>query len=269
MNNNDFSTKDGKYINYVSNYEPVEISLDKIVPNRFQPRLIFNDVKLEELADSIKRYGILSPVLLRKLSDEKYEILAGERRVRAAELANLKKVPAIVGDFNDFQMMELSIIENIQREELNPIEEAKAFETLAKFGGLSQSEIGVRIGKSRPYISNTMRLLNLPAVVQQYVVNGILTTGQVKPLIGLDNDTAIDIANRAIDKGWSARQIEALTHLKKGSKQKLYKPKNPIYGHAAKVFKKRLDTKVKINDGLIKIYFKDDDDLKSILEKLG
>ena len=258
---------------YAVNDRRQEVNIKLIDVNPYQPRKIFDEVKLQELAASIKTYGVISPILLRKTSEGRYQILAGERRFRASKMAGLDKVPAIVAEFTDKQMMELSIIENVQREELNVIEEAKAYDNLCNKLGLSQEEVGQRVGKSRSYIANIMRLLNLPEVIQEYVINGVLTMGQVKPLINLSKSEAIKIANDAIELGYTSRQIEALANLAHGrqvnkTKVKPEKTNNPYYEYVTNVLHRRLNTRVKIKDDEIRIPFKDEEQLRKIMEKL-
>jgi len=258
---------------YASSESRQEVSIKFIDVNPYQPRKIFDEVKLQELATSIKTYGVISPILLRKMPDGRYQILAGERRFRASKIAGLDKVPAIVAEFTDKQMMELSIIENIQREELNVIEEAKAYDNLCNNLGLSQEQIGQRVGKSRSYIANIMRLLNLPKVIQDYVINGVLTMGQVKPLINLSESEAIKIANDAIELGYTSRQIEALANLAHGRqvnkvKAKSEKEYNPYYDYVTSSLHKKFKTKVKIKDDELRIAFKNEEDLRRIMENL-
>ena len=258
---------------YASNESRQEISTNLIDANPYQPRKIFDEVKLQELATSIKTYGVISPILLRKLDTGRYQILAGERRFRASKIAGLSKVPAIVAEFTDKQMMELSIIENIQREELNVIEEAKAYDNLCNKLGLTQEEIGQRVGKSRSYIANIMRLLNLPRVIQDYVINGVLTMGQVKPLINLSDSDAIKIANDAIELGYTSRQIESLANLAQGrqankGKSKLERDFNPYYEYVTSYLRKKFRSKVKIKDDELRIPFKSEEELKRIMESL-
>ena len=258
---------------YASSENRQEVSISLIDTNPYQPRKIFDEVKLQELAASIKTYGVISPILLRKVDNGRYQILAGERRFRASKIAGLTKVPAIVATFTDKQMMELSIIENIQREELNVIEEAKAYDSLCNNLGLSQEQIGQRVGKSRSYIANIMRLLNLPRVIQDYVINGVLTMGQVKPLINLSESEAIKIANDAIELGYTSRQIEALANLAHGrqlnrSKSKAAKDFNPYYEYVTSMLHKRFNTKVKIKDDELRITFKNEEELRKIMEIL-
>lgn len=258
---------------YAQSESRQEVYIKYIDTNPYQPRKIFDEVKLQELAASIKTYGVISPILLRKMPDGRYQILAGERRFRASKIAGLDKVPAIVAEFTDKQMMELSIIENIQREELNVIEEAKAYDNLCNNLGMSQEQIGQRVGKSRSYIANIMRLLNLPKVIQDYVINGVLTMGQVKPLINLSESEAIKIANDAIELGYTSRQIEALANLAHGrqvnkGKTKVEKDFNPYYEYVMSSLHKKFKTKVKIKDDELRIAFKNEEDLRRIMENL-
>ena len=254
--------------NFANNSVRDELDVKLIETNPYQPRKIFDEVKLQELSESIKTYGVISPILVRLGDNGKYQILAGERRYRASVLAGMKKVPVLIAEFTDQQMMEMSIIENVQREGLNIIEEARAYENLANAIGLTHEQIGQKVGKSRSYIANIMRLLNLPEVIQDYVINGALTMGQVKPLINLDEEVAIKIANDAIEFGYTSRQVENLANLAQGRKTVRRKDKNvnPYYDYASTVLNKKFKTRVRIKDGEVKIYFKDDTTLKRIME---
>lgn len=247
-----------------------DIRVELVDANPFQPRTIFDEVKLQELSESIKTYGVISPLLVRLTDDGRYQILAGERRFRASVMAGMKKVPALVAEFTDQQMMEMSIIENVQREELNVIEEARAYENLANTIGLTHEQIGQKVGKSRSYIANIMRLLNLPELIQEYVISGVLTMGQVKPLINLEENVALKIANDAIEYGYTSRQVENLANLAQGRKKlkKKERATNPYYDYVSTILNKRLKTKVRIRDGEMKIYFKDEITLKKIMEIL-
>jgi len=259
-----------KFNNIAGHTTKEEIRVELIDTNPYQPRKIFDEVKLQELSESIKTYGVMSPLLVRITDVGRYQILAGERRFRASILAGLKKVPALVAQFNDQQMMEMSIIENVQREGLNVIEEARAYENLANTLGLTHEQIGKKVGKSRSYIANIMRLLNLPEIIQEYVINGALTMGQVKPLINLEEEVALKIANDAIEYGYTSRQVENLANLAQGRKhvRKKERATNPYYDYASTVLHKKLKTKVRIKDGEMKIYFKDEPTLRRIMEIL-
>lgn len=247
-----------------------DLRIELIDTNPYQPRTIFDEVKLQELSESIKTYGVISPLLVRVTDEGRYQILAGERRFRASQLAGMKTVPALVAEFTDQEMMEMSIIENVQREGLNVIEEARAYENLANTIGLTHEQIGQKVGKSRSYIANIMRLLNLPEVIQDYVINGSLTMGQVKPLINLEEEVAIKIANDAIEYGYTSRQVENLANLAQGRKnlRKKERATNPYYDYVSTVLHKKLKTKVRVKDGEMKIYFKDENTLKRIMEIL-
>lgn len=184
-----------------------KIKLDEIRPNPYQPRKVFDEQALNELALSIKEHGIFQPVILKK-SVQGYEIVAGERRCRAAKIAELDEVPAIIVDFTDQQMMEIALLENIQREDLNAIEEAQAYHTMMEKLHLTQNELANRIGKSRTHITNTLRLLNLPEKIQEYVLDGSLSMGHARALITLDKEKALKIAKRVIDEKLSVRDVE-------------------------------------------------------------
>lgn len=259
-----------RFNSYAKETTREDISVDLVDTNPFQPRKIFDEVKLQELSESIKIYGVISPLLVRLTDNGRYQILAGERRFRASVLAGMKKVPALIAEFSDQQMMEMSIIENVQREGLNVIEEAKAYENLANTLGLTHEQIGLKVGKSRSYIANIMRLLNLPEVIQEYVINGVLTMGQVKPLVNLEEEVALKIANDTIEYGYTSRQVENLANLAQGRKnlKKKEKVNNPYYEYASAVLNKRFKTKVRIKDGEMKIYFKDEQTLRKIMEIL-
>lgn len=256
-----------KYTTMAENTTRADVSVDLVDANPYQPRTIFDEVKLQELSDSIKTYGVISPLIVRLTDHGRYQILAGERRFRASVLAGMKKVPVLIAEFSDQQMMEMSIIENVQREGLNVIEEARAYENLANNLGLTHEQIGQKVGKSRSYIANIMRLLNLPDVIQEYVINGALTMGQVKPLINLEEEVALKIANDAIEYGYTSRQVENLANLAQGRKnmRKKERVSNPYYDYASTVLHKKFKTKVRIKDGEMKIYFKDEPTLRKIM----
>ena len=261
---------EARYATLAENTTRADISVDLVDANPYQPRTIFDEVKLQELSESIKTYGVISPIIVRVTDEGRYQILAGERRFRASLLAGIRKVPALIAEFNDQQMMEMSIIENVQREGLNVIEEARAYENLANTLGLTHEQIGQKVGKSRSYIANIMRLLNLPDTIQEYVINGALTMGQVKPLINLEEDVALKIANDAIEYGYTSRQVENLANLAQGRKKVRKKERavNPYYDYASTVLHKKLKTKVRIKDGEMKIYFKDEPTLRRIMDIL-
>ena len=210
-----------------------KIKLDEIRPNPYQPRKVFAEQALNELALSIQEHGIFQPVILKK-SVQGYEIVAGERRCRAARMAHLEEVPAIIVDFSDQQMMEIALLENIQREDLNAIEEAQAYQTMMEKLKLTQNELAKRIGKSRTHITNTLRLLNLPEKIQEYVLDGSLSMGHARALITLDKERALKIAKRVIDEKLSVRDVENIVkgfelQEARKNKPKVEKPKEYQY----------------------------------------
>lgn len=188
-----------------------DIDIDRIVPNAQQPRKHFSEEGLNELADSIRQHGIIQPILVQALTDNRYELIAGERRWRAAQQAGLMKIPAIVRESAPDSSLELALIENLQREDLNPIEEAQAYEKLIVGFGLTQEEVARRVAKSRVTISNMLRLLRLPKEVQQWLSENQLTTGHAKALLSLSDLSAmIDVARKIIEGNYSVRQAEML-----------------------------------------------------------
>jgi ParB family chromosome partitioning protein len=188
-----------------------EIDLDRIWPNRSQPRTQFDPEALEELASSMRVEGVLQPVVVRPAGGDTYELIAGERRWRAAQMAGLLRIPAVVREASDDHLLQLALIENLQREELSPLEEAHAFQTLIDDLGLSQQDVADRVGKQRATIANALRLLNLPKEVQDLVANGQLSAGHAKALAGLtDSPAQIDLARRIVRDGLSVRTVEAL-----------------------------------------------------------
>ncbi|MFX4056788.1 MAG: ParB/RepB/Spo0J family partition protein [Spiroplasma sp. hy2] len=254
-----------------------EIVLAEIFPNPHQPRKNFNEEELTELAQSIKEYGLIQPIIVKKTNNG-YYLVAGERRSRAAKLAGLTTIPAIVVDFNDQQMKEVALIENIQRVDLNSIEEANAYKELIELLGLTQEELAQRIGKSRSHVTNTMRLLNLPTEVQILLLENKVTMGQVKPLISLnvDKNELKNIINKIINLSLNARQVEELV--------KEYNPKitKPLIENSEKDSSKRvvneflenkimrkLGTKVVVDTDKIIIKYIGIKDLNRILELLG
>ncbi len=186
----------------------ISVAISKISPDPGQPRKTFNDESLEELALSIKEHGIIQPLIVKK-DGNNYLIIAGERRYRAAEKIGLKELPVIVRDFNEQKAREISLIENLQREDLNAIEEAQAIKELMEAYDLTQEEIAKKLGKARPSIANAVRLLNLPESLQDAVKTGVLSAGHARALLSLpDKKTQLELATKAIDEGWSVRQIE-------------------------------------------------------------
>ncbi|MDU1314275.1 MAG: ParB/RepB/Spo0J family partition protein [Clostridium septicum] len=248
------------------------ISINLIKSNSDQPRKFFDDDKIAELAESIKHHGIIQPIILKK-NKEEYIIVAGERRWRAAKLLGLKEVPAIVMNLTDKDILEISLIENIQRQDLNPIEEAVAYKKLLGEFKLTQEELSRRIGKSRVAISNTMRLMNLTETVQQYLMDGVITEGHGRVLLAIsDENLQCEIAQKVIDEKLSVRELEKfikfLNKPKKNIERKIQN--NPYYKDVTERLQEFLGTKVNIsnknNKGKIEIEYYSDEDLQRILE---
>lgn len=188
--------------------EQTKIPVDSIRPNPYQPRKVFSQQGLEDLAASIEMHGVFTPILVKR-SIQGYELIAGERRLRASKMAGLHEIPAIIVNFDDKQMMEISLLENIQREDLNVIEEAKAYEQMIKKLSYTQEQTALRVGKSREHVTNLLRLLKLPEDVQQLVVDKKLSMGHVRALLSLkDEDAMKSLAAKAIEEGWSVRKME-------------------------------------------------------------
>ena len=198
-----------------------QLDIDKIWPNRAQPRELFDQEKLDELAQSLKTQGVLQPVIVRPAEGGTFELIAGERRWRAAQIAGLLRIPAVIREVTDDKLLELALIENLQREELNPIEEATAYQSLINDLGLSQQETADRVGKQRATVANALRLLNLPVEVQALVQSSQLSAGHAKCLAGLtDTRAQIELAKRIVDEGLSVRAVEQLVRRPEASGKK-------------------------------------------------
>ena len=213
-----------------------EIPLDEIRPNPYQPRKTFDDSTLRELADSIMLNGVIQPVILRQSSVKGYEIIAGERRVRASRLAGKTTIPAIVREFDETAMIEVAILENLQREDLTPLEEAEGYQTLMNKLNLTQVDVAQRLGKSRPYIANHLRLLNLPQDVKGMLQEGLISMGQARTLLGLNDESLIsELAKRAAEEGITVRHLELLVQQLNNlgdvdkKKNKKIKETKPVY----------------------------------------
>ncbi|MBR2676865.1 MAG: ParB/RepB/Spo0J family partition protein [Solobacterium sp.] len=252
----------------------VEIPLSEIRANPYQPRKEFDEKSLRELADSIGVHGIFTPLLVRR-SVQGYELIAGERRLRAAKLAGLTTVPAISVDFTDEEMMEISILENVQRENLNPIEEASAYESLIKRLGYTQEKLAERVGKSREYCANMLRLLKLPQPVQEMVTEKKLTMGHVRPLLALeDEDEIYETAEKIHREKMSVREVERYVRELSGAAGKKEPKKNvpekdPLIRDIENRMASKLGTKVVVSSKTITISYSDTADLNRILELIG
>ena len=253
------------------------LKVTDIEPNREQPRQNFDEDALLELADSIKQFGIIQPLIVHK-KDEHYEIIAGERRWRAAKMAGLKEVPVIIKKYTDREILEISLIENIQRENLNPIEEAKAYRKLLTEFNLKQDEVAERVSKSRTAVTNSMRLLKLDDRVHQMVIDEMITTGHARALISVeDKEMQVQLANQIFDNKLSVRETEkmvkSLTEEKKEPGRKKEEANSFIYRSLEEKVKAVLGTKVQIshnknNTGKIEIEYYSNDELERIIELL-
>ena len=251
------------------------IPLNEIKNDNNQPRKSFDNDKIAELTESIKTHGIIQPLILRKADDGFYIIVAGERRWRAAKVAGLKEVPAIVMELSEKDVLEISLIENIQRQDLNPIEEALAYKKLLTEFKLTQEDLSKRIGKSRTSITNTIRLINLDSRVQQYIIEGIITEGHGRALLGIkDEETQYELSQKVIDENLSVRELERL--VKKIAEGKIKEEilitneLNPYYKEIKNQLQNYFGTKVNIsnknNKGKIEIEYYSEDDLQRILD---
>ena len=255
------------------------IKITQVEPNREQPRKNFDEDALQELADSIKQFGLLQPILVQDRKTH-YEIIAGERRWRAAKLAGLKEVPVIIRDYSDQEIVEISLIENIQREDLNPIEEAQAYKRLLTEFNLKQDEVAERVSKSRTAVTNSMRLLKLCDEVQQMIIDDMLSTGHARALISIeDPEQQYTIAQKIFDEKLSVRDVEKLVkNLNKPEKPKKENKEDKsldiIYQDIEEKLKQSLGTKVEISSkgngsGKVEIEFYNHDDLDRIIELLS
>ena len=252
--------------------EVFELNINDIMPNRFQPREIFDEQALNELALSIKEHGVIQPIIVRKNGD-KYEIIAGERRYRASKLAGLETIPAIIRDFTDEQMMEIALLENLQRENLNAIEEALAYKSMIDKLGITQDELSKKVGKSRSHVTNMLGLLRLPEDVKEMVANKKISMGHARMISKLENSKEMsEMANKIYNEGLSVRQTENLGNDPKVEKKnKISKKENTIsseYKYVENLLREKLDAKVKISDKKLEIYFTSMADLNRILETL-
>lgn len=257
-----------------------EIKLDTIRPNPYQPRKEFDETALAELAESIKLNGVFQPIILRKSAVKGYEIIVGERRVRASRLAGKETIPAIIRVFDEQAMIEVAILENLQREDLSPLEEADAYQTMMTKLKMTQADVAARLGKSRPYVTNHLRLLTLPDDVKTLLRNGDLSMGQARTLLGLKNQTQIsELAKRVVAEGMTVRQLEALVQeltepSQRKEKKKRDKLKKPSYLiESEERLMDRFGTAVQITpkgeQGKIEIEYLSSADLNRILDLLA
>ena len=251
--------------------EIIDISLSELRANPYQPRKVFDPEALQELANSIKEHGVFQPIIVKE-SIKGYEIIAGERRVRASKLAGLDKIPAIVRNLNDNQMMEIALLENLQRENLSAIEEASAYKTMIEKLGLTQEQLSARVGKSRSHITNILGLLRLPSDVQELVTSSQLSMAHARVLSKLEDDDKIrELAHNIIENKIPVREIEYKTSTEE-KKNKIERHTSNIrkdYLYVEELLKERLDTKVKVKENKIEINFSNTADLNRILDILN
>ena len=259
---------------FVEQKEETKVPIDKINPNPNQPRTHFNETLLNELADSIRENGVLQPLLVRK-KGKGYEIIAGERRYQASKIAGLEELPVIVKEVDDQKMLELALIENLQRSDLNPIEEAKGYRQLIKASGMTQEAVSKAVSKSRSSITNSLRLLDLPAPVQQYLFDGRLTAGHARAILAVPyEEQRIKLADKVVAEGLSVRATENLAPLfSVGETPRTPRPVMPqSYKRAARVLRQALNTNVKVKSSRgknkIEIEFKDEEELTRILSSM-
>lgn len=249
-----------------TNDQIVEINLSELRANPYQPRKNFDEEALNELALSIKEHGVFQPIIVKK-SIKGYEIIAGERRFRASKLAGLETIPAIVKDFSDEEMMQIALLENLQRENLTSIEEAKAYKSIIESMNITQDELAKKVGKSRSHVTNILGLLKLPASVQDMVLYNKLSMGHARVLSKLDDPKTIeDLAQRVITEDLSVRKLESLVYDNEEKEVKTKKNTNNEYKYMENFLKEKLGTNVKINNNKISIKFSNVQDLNRILE---
>ena len=269
--NINFDQIEEKILDASSTDEIVELPVDELRPNPYQPRKVFDLEKLNELANSIKEHGIFQPIIVKKSSIKGYEIIAGERRVKACKIAGIDKIPAIVRDFTDQQMMEIALLENLQRENLNSVEEAMAYRNLLDAMQITQEELGKRLGKSRSHITNMLGLLSLPEEVKDMIVEDKISMSHARVLSKMENkEEIIALANRIVDENLNVRDLEDVS--KDDSIKKIHKIKtktNSNYEYIQNIMCEKLGTKVKISSNRINISFTSENDLNRILNLLN
>ncbi len=248
-----------------------EIDLEKITAGRYQPRQEFDDIKIQELADSIKKHGVLSPILVREVGLDKFEVIAGERRVRASKIAGLKTIPSLLSQKEDQEALEAALIENLQREDLNPVEEARGYDRLKREFELTQDEIAKATGKARSTIANSMRMLSLSSRILDMISQGVLEKGHAKILSGLEITKAEQLAEIISQKKLTVRQAEALLKPPKKTIKTKEKDRDTLniedeisgnFGHKTEIETKTTKT------GKVSIFYHSSDELETIIQKL-
>ncbi|WP_454969231.1 ParB/RepB/Spo0J family partition protein [Eubacterium sp.] len=252
------------------------LNINEITPNKEQPRKTFDETALEELADSIRQHGVLQPLLVRPLTSGGYQLVAGERRWRASRLAELKEVPVIIKELSDTEAMEIAIIENLQREDLNPIEEAEGLQALIDKCGYTQEQVATSVGKSRPAITNALRLLKLPEEVREMAKDGTISAGHARALLAFDNQPMmIECANQIVSKKLTVRDVEKMAKrpATSSTKTKTVQRRDSFYDEVELSLTEALGTKVRVyngrNKGTLEIEFYTLDDLKNIANAIA
>ena len=252
------------------------LSINEMIPNKDQPRKTFDEGALQELADSIIQHGVLQPLLVRPLPTGGYQLVAGERRWRASRIAGLKEVPVVIKELSDVETMEIAIIENLQREDLNPIEEAEGLQALIDRCGFTQEDVAVSVGKSRPAIANALRLLKLPPEVRDMTRNGDISAGHARALLAFDNDAMIyEISQNIVKNNLTVRDVERLSKTKENVNKvrSSARRRDSFYDEVELSLTEVLGRKVKVYNGrgkgTLEIEFYSVDDLKEIANKLG
>lgn len=253
-----------------------ELPINEIIPNRDQPRKTFDEAALEELAQSIKQHGVLQPLLVRPIPSGGYQLVAGERRWRACRIAGLNKVPAVIKELTDTETMEIAIIENLQREDLNPIEEAEGLQALIDKCGYTQEEVAVSVGKSRPAIANSLRLLRLPQEVRDMTKNGDISAGHARALLAFDNEAMmLEAAKNIVSNKMTVRDVERLAKIKETDepRRRRTRRRDSFYDEVELSLSETLGRKVKVytgrGSGTLEIEFYSQEDLKELANKLG
>ncbi len=260
--------------NAVESKPNAELRLSQLVPNRDQPRKVFDDTALRELADSIAKHGLIQPILVRPLDDGSYQIVAGERRWRASRLAGLEKVPVVIKEMSEGEAAELALIENLQREDLNPVEEAEGYRVLMETYSLTQEQVATRVGKSRPAVANALRLLGLNADEKDALSKGEITSGHARALLSLPDSEFRHQAFELAKNGASVREIERISKQQSvGITMKKPRIKNKAYVEVEAAISSQIGRKVKISgngkSGTLQIEFFNDEDLFDLAKKLA
>ena len=269
----DFDSLEEKIVEETPKEEIVEVNIDELRSNPYQPRKVFDEEALKELAESIRQYGVFQPIIVKK-SIHGYEIIAGERRVKASRMAGLSTVPAIIRDFDDTEMMEIALLENLQREDLNPIEEANAYIKIMEAKKLTHEELAKVLGKSQSYVTNMIGLVRLPAEVKQMVIDNKLSMTHARILSKMsDYNTIMLLANRIISENLSVRDLEEIAKGNNIEKlitvRRTVKESDQKYKYAEELLCEKLDSKVRVYKNKIEVKFNNLDDLNRILDILN